>query len=786
MKKLYTLLVFTLFGFVGNSQIVNIPDANFKTKLLQSDTNNYIAKNLIGNYFKIDANSNGQIEVSEAQNVSYIDVYRSYYDPYIANLTGLSSFPNLKFFRCTNHSITNLNYSGLSNLQELYCNNNLLTSINLANYPNLKNFDCGANQLTSLSLINLPNLELLYCGSNQLTGLNLLNLPNLKTLDCGSNPFNTLNLSNNNALTYLGCSQLGLTSLNVSNLLNLEHLVCLNNQLTQLDISGLTMLRDLQCPNNMIEFIDLSDFATGGPPNQGNGFYELRFNNLQAINVKNGNFDNFGMIAEGNPNITYVCCDESEVSMVQSYYSSAVCNTNTYCNFTPGGISYTIQGNHKLDVDNNGCDNNDISIPHLKFSITDGTNSGTIISNLSGNYSIPVSAGNYTLAPILENPDYFTVSPGSLSVDFPGTSSPVTQNFCITPNGVRKDLEIILIPLNPARPGFDANYKIVYKNKGNQTQSGSVSLEFEDDRIDLVLANPIVSSQVFNLLTWNYTNLQPFESREILVTLNINAPTETPAVNNGDQLDFVATITPTSLDEIPQDNINTLKQIVVGSLDPNDKTCLEGTTVSPSMVGEYVHYLIRFENTGTFAAENIVVKDIIDANKFDVSSIIPLSGSHQYVTRIINNNQLEFIFENINLPFDDATNDGYVVFKIKTKPTLVVGDTFSNSADIYFDYNFPIVTNTYTTSVTQALGNQDFDFGSIFSLSPVPTKNTLTISTKEPLVMSSVSIYNTLGQMVQVITNPSETIDVSGLKTGSYFIKIISDKGSTTGKFVKE
>ncbi|MDN3675858.1 hypothetical protein QWY90_00685 [Flavobacterium paronense] len=100
--------------------------------------------------------------------------------------------------------------------------------------------------------------------------------------------------------------------------------------------------------NNRIEYIDLSDFATGGPPNQGNGFYELRFNNLQAINVKNGNFDNFGMIAEGNPNITYVCCDESEVSMVQSYYSSAVCNTNTYCNFTPGGIYYTIQGNHNL------------------------------------------------------------------------------------------------------------------------------------------------------------------------------------------------------------------------------------------------------------------------------------------------------------------------------------------------------------------------------------------------------------------------------------------------------
>lgn len=784
MKKLYALFVLVFIVVTGNAQIVNIPDANFKSKLLQADTNNFIAKNLAGNYFKMDANSNGQIEVSEALNVSYIDVYRYYDHPYIATLTGLSSFPNLKFLRCSNHQITNMNFTGLTNLEELYCDHNLLTTINLNNYPNLKNFDCGANQLTNLSLINLPHLELLYCSSNQLTGLNLSNLSTLKILDCGSNPFTSLDVSNNIALTYLGCSELGLTSLNVSNLLNLEHLICLNNQLTQLDISGLTMLRDLQCPNNMIEYIDLSDFATGGPPNQGNGFYELRFNNLQAINVKNGHFDNFGMIAQGNPNITYVCCDESEVSMVQSYYSSAVCNTNTYCNFTPGGIFYTIQGNHKFDVDINGCDNNDIAIPNLRFSITDGTNSGTIISNLSGNYLIPVSDGNYTLAPILENPDYFTVSPSSLSVDFPDTLSPAIQNYCITANGLHNDLEVVILPILIARPGFDATYKIIYKNKGNQMQTGSLSFEFEEDYMDFVSASPMVSNQSENILSWNYSNLQPFETRQILVTMNINSPMEIPAVNAGDQLDFTAVINSIPNDDIPFDNISNLKQIVVNSLDPNDKTCLEGTTVSTTMIGEYVHYLIRFENTGTFAAENIVVKDMIDSAKFDIATLIPLNGSHSFVTRI-NSNQVEFIFENINLPFDDANNDGYVAFKIKTKPTLVLGDTFSNSANIYFDYNFPIVTNTYTTTI-QALSNQDFEFNSVFSLSPVPTKDLLTIAAKDSVVMTSVSIYNSFGQLVQVNTNPSETIDVSSLSSGSYFIKIISDQGSATGKFIKE
>jgi hypothetical protein len=62
----------------------------------------------------------------------------------------------------------------------------------------------------------------------------------------------------------------------------------------------------------------------------------------------------------------------------------------------------------------------------------------------------------------------------------------------------------------------------------------------------------------------------------------------------------------------------------------------------------------------------------------------------------------------------------------------------------------------------------------------------LTITAKQDVVISSLSIYNTLGQLVQVSTNPNETIDVSGLQSGSYFVRVTSDKGSATGKFLKE
>jgi hypothetical protein len=178
---------------------------------------------------------------------------------------------------------------------------------------------------------------------------------------------------------------------------------------------------------------------------------------------------------------------------------------------------------------------------------------------------------------------------------------------------------------------------------------------------------------------------------------------------------------------------------------------------------------------------------MIDTTKFDINSLIPIDGSHPFETRISNTNKVEFIFENINLPFDDANNDGYVAFKIKTKPTLVLGDSFSNTASIYFDYNFPIVTNNATTTVA-VLGNQDFAFENYINLYPNPANNILNIDLKKAIAITSFNIYNTLGQLLLVIPNAQQirTIDVSSLKTGNYFLKVNSDKGSSNIKFIKQ
>jgi hypothetical protein len=383
----------------------------------------------------------------------------------------------------------------------------------------------------------------------------------------------------------------------------------------------------------------------------------------------------------------------------------------------------------------------------------------------------------------MENPTYFNVSPNTAIVTFPASPSPFVQNFCITPNGIYNDLEITILPINNAIAGFDATYKLLYKNKGNQIQSGSLNLIFNDAVLDLISANPSVFTQTANSLIWNFTNLLPFESREIDIVFNLNSPTETPSLISGDILNYNASIIGQT-DETPNDNISTLNQTVVNSYDPNDKTCLEGTTILPSMVGEYVHYLIRFENNGTANAQNIVVKDMIDINKFDINTLIPIKGSHNFETRITDTNKVEFIFQNINLPFNDANNDGYISFKIKTKPNLVVGNTFSNLANIYFDYNFPIVTNNYTTTVQNTLGLQENYFINDIVAYPNPVKDFLNFKTEHNIL--KVEVYDIAGRILSSNSISENKIDLSELKTGNYILKLYTEKGIMNTKIMKE
>ncbi|MDX2133426.1 MAG: hypothetical protein SFV52_01485 [Saprospiraceae bacterium] len=136
----------------------------------------------------------------------------------------------------------------------------------------------------------------------------------------------------------------------------------------------------------------------------------------------------------------------------------------------------------------------------------------------------------------------------------------------------------------------------------------------------------------------------------------------------------------------------------IGAYDPNDKQGFP-TGYGPDgyiRPGTEMRYLIRFQNTGTDTAFNVVIRDTL-ADWFDSQTARPGPASHPYTFEIEPGNILVFDFENILLPDSnvnlDASN-GYVEYRIKPKADAPLETDLLNRAAIYFDFNDPVITNT--------------------------------------------------------------------------------------------
>ncbi len=762
--------------YVESDGIISFTDQNLKNKLLAANESNSMASNVNPNssttlniYTKVDTNLDGEIQYSEANAIIYLNISgSSSTNSGIQNIQGLEHFKNLFNLNCKYSQLTSLNVDVLERLENLYCS-----------YSNL----------STLSLSNSSNLEILDCSYNSLTSLNTNNCTNLYSIQARNNQLSSVNFNTNNSLQFLYLLYNNLTDFQISNKDLLRTLEIGFNQLTNLQLTNLPLLYRVKAQNNNLTNVDLSGIAFQTEPNNlsNDNEFDIGLNNnvnLNVVNLKNGfyNSDISFFSANMNNMQQFICVEDNDV--FTSFTATPNPVLNSYCSFNPGGNYNTITGSIIYDENVNGCDVLDLPQPNIKIDITNGITGGSTFTNNSGNYKFYTDAGGFTLTPNMENTTWFAISPTSATVPFANnTNNTATQNFCISPIGIHPDLEIVVAPIVPARPGFDAVYKIVYKNKGNQTlsQAYGVNFFYNENLMDYVSASVLPETINSGGLSWSYTNLLPFESRSILVTFNINAPTDTPAVNINDVLQFTTSILPMSGDESTSDNTFLLNQTVVGSFDPNDITCLEGNMVSPSLIGEYLHYVINFENTGNYEAENIVVRVEINPNDYDINSLRLLNTSHNSYTRV-SGDVLEVILENIALA---SGGHGNILLKVKSKSDLVLGDLVAKNAKIYFDYNAPIQTNLEST-VFQALANEDFVLDNSIAVFPNPTKDKINVSASSNV--KEVQVFDVQGRLLEtgLYDNTSISVDLLRYNHGIYLLKIITDSGVSFQKVIKD
>lgn len=324
MKKMYFSSLCFCISLWSFGQIVNIPDVNFKNRLVSSNCAQLTSPAWPTD---VDTNNDGEIQVSEAANVLKLDVSTNEFNTVgnILSLDGLSNFLNLTELNCKGNAIANLDVSPFTNLISLECSYNQLTNLDVSSLVNLLELRCSKNQLTQLNVSGLTNLKLIYCIYNQLTQMNLSGLAALENFQCDANQISSLIMGNNLALQGISVSQNLLTSLELQSAPNLIVLWASNNAITALNFNGLSSLNSVELAANALTAIDASQAPLLNRLNcAGNP-------NLTSINIRNNYFSfgdpdllDFPFRFDDLPNIASICMDDGE----QNYLLATLYNSN--------------------------------------------------------------------------------------------------------------------------------------------------------------------------------------------------------------------------------------------------------------------------------------------------------------------------------------------------------------------------------------------------------------------------------------------------------------------------
>jgi uncharacterized repeat protein (TIGR01451 family) len=530
----------------------------------------------------------------------------------------------------------------------LNCGHNLLTSLPTLP-PSLDYLICNNNQLTNLPVLP-PTVQVLVCSDNQITNLPTLPII-LRELIC-----------NNNQLTTLPALP--------TPLWNLE---CFNNQLTSLP-SFPPALIWVKCNNNPIACLpDLKNVT------------ELSFDST-LINC----LPSYGFLTFSSPPLSSIPICE--------LFNSNSCD-----------VFWNIEGTDYIDLDTNCIfGNSENGIANLKMNFfKNGVLDQQTYTNKNGDYDFDTFSNDFYRVELDTNGLPFVVNcpiAGFYLDTISATDSiKYDRDFALKCKGV--DLEATSIFMRPPVP---ASLRTIYVQAGNLSNfygvncangiSGTVT-------ITITGACNYVSSPSYaltpttaigNVLTYSITD---FGAISYDSTFDFNLLIDTTAVL-GSQICISVNVT-TAFAELNYSN-NLLSRCftVIGSYDPNDKA------VYPQRIMEvnsdrWLNYTIRFQNTGTAEAENIYITDTL-SNMLDISTFTMLSYSHEPFVQLYNDGLLKFNFPNINLP-DSNSNEpeshGYIQYKIRAKDSLVVGSTIDNTANIFFDFNAPVITNTTSNTV---------------------------------------------------------------------------------------
>lgn len=374
-----------------------------------------------------------------------------------------------------------------------------------------------------------------------------------------------------------------------------------------------------------------------------------------------------------------------------------------------------------------------------------------------------------------------------LNDDFSGAS---TIDFGFYP--IDEETEVIGSLINEfPRCNDTILFYLSYENIGGTIADGIIELEL-NEYLNYVDATVLPDSITGQNIYWSIEDLFFFDAQ--LIQLRVGVPSFeymdstlvsylTINANDGDAGPiFIYT--------------DSLVHSVSCAYDPNDKTVFplgKGEFGEIPSTTPYLEYTVRFQNTGTDTAINIVIKDALDSD-LNWSSLKILGNSHSMTTYIDHTGELTFTFSDIMLP-DSNVNEmfshGFVKYRIDLLPELMIGTVIENTANIYFDANPPVTTNTTINTIVEdllAISEDHQNKTNSFQIFPNPFNENTTIYFEESFGENiTVDIFDLLGNRVyrnNNVTGNSLKINACQLNNGIYFVVVTSNGTQQTARIV--
>lgn len=437
--------------------------------------------------------------------------------------------------------------------------------------------------------------------------------------------------------------------------------------------------------------------------------------------------------------------------------------------------SFTISGRAYNDRDNNGVfGGTDHGLAGVAVQLSDGT---TAYTNAAGMYFFQVAAGTYTIEVDTMTGWAFSTPDPTLTVNVPFTGEASLGNdFAFSAQGSSPELTPVLAT-GPRKCGYEIHYWLDVTNTGNEVGSATLVLTL-DPLNTFASSEPAYTAHSGQHYTWDLHDLAPTHSRRVLVRVLVPSP------------EYIGTTVVDSLrSELRQSG--TLvhaatwveEHTLTCSYDPNDKQVMPVGATAQHFVatGQRLTYTIRFQNTGTAPADDVVVFDTLDTD-LDPATFEILGASHTMQVSMTQDHVLRFAFPNIQLP-DSGANEpashGHVTFSIEPyagTPDLSVAE---NAADIVFDLNAPVRTNTvFNTFSAGYVGLNEMGPGtapSSLTLRPNPITGVSILQLPEGSGETRLTLLDARGTTVREWSAPAGTqvlVDRTGLSSGLYHLRV--------------